>query len=135
VVAFDASAEMVKRARVYTGLSVLQMTFDDLDWHGEFDGVWASASLLHVPRAQMVKVCSRLRDVLVPGGVFYFSFKHGSAERSMNGRTFTDMDESSVREFVALVDDFSMIELWVTTDVRPARNEETWMNCLVRHTA
>jgi 2-polyprenyl-3-methyl-5-hydroxy-6-metoxy-1,4-benzoquinol methylase len=132
VVAFDASEQMVQRAQAHTGLEVLQMTFDNVEWQTEFDGIWASASLLHVPRAQMVEVCRRLRDALVPGGVLYFSFKHGSAERSVSGRTFTDMNESSVRELVALVNDLSVFELWVTTDVRPGRGAETWVNCLAR---
>jgi 2-polyprenyl-3-methyl-5-hydroxy-6-metoxy-1,4-benzoquinol methylase len=134
VVAFDASAEMVRRARAYTGLEVLQITFAEMSWQGEFDGVWASASLLHVPRAQMVEICRRLRDAIVPNGLLYFSFKHGTAERFVGGRTFTDMDEASVRELVAQVNGLSMIESWMTADVRPGRVAEAWVNCLARRT-
>jgi 2-polyprenyl-3-methyl-5-hydroxy-6-metoxy-1,4-benzoquinol methylase len=134
VFAFDASAEMVKKARAHTGLEVLQMSFDDVDWHSEFDGVWASASLLHVPKARMVEVCRRLREALVPGGVLYFSFKHGSGERSVSGRTFTDMDETAVRELVNMVNELSLVELWVTADVRPGRCANAWLNCLARRT-
>ena len=51
VVAFDGSAEMVRLARErIAGLAeVLQMRFDEMPWREEFDGVWACASLLHVP--------------------------------------------------------------------------------------
>ena len=135
VVAFDASAEMVRRAQAHTGLEVLQMTFAEVPWQGELDGIWASASLLHVPRAQMVEICRRLRDAIVPGGLLYLSFKHGTAERSVGGRTFTDMDEASAGELVAQVNGLSMIESWVTADVRPGRVAEAWVNCLARRTA
>jgi 2-polyprenyl-3-methyl-5-hydroxy-6-metoxy-1,4-benzoquinol methylase len=135
VVAFDASAEMVKRARAHTGLEVLHMTFDDVDWRGQFDGVWASASLLHVPRAQMIEVLRRFRDALVFGGVLYFSFKHGAAERSVGGRTFTDIDEPSVQSLVAKIKQLSVLDLWVTADVRPNRDAEKWVNCIGRRTS
>ncbi|QQP91226.1 class I SAM-dependent methyltransferase [Skermanella sp. TT6] len=135
VVAFDASAEMVRRAQIHTGLEVLQMTFAEVFWQGEFDGIWASASLLHVPRTQMVEICRRLRDALVPSGVLYFSFKHGTSERFVDGRTFIDMDESFVPDLVAQVTDLSMIELWMTADVRPRRDAEAWVSCLAQRNA
>jgi 2-polyprenyl-3-methyl-5-hydroxy-6-metoxy-1,4-benzoquinol methylase len=134
VVAFDASAEMVKRAQAHTGLEVLQMTFDDVDWQSAFDGIWASASLLHVPRAHLIEIGNRLRDALTPGGVLYFSFKHGAKERSVNGRTFTDMDELAIRELVVGTGALSVAELWMTADVRPGRAAEVWVNCVVRRT-
>lgn len=50
VVAFDASAEMVRltRERVAGQAEVLHMRFEDVAWREEFDGIWACASLLHV---------------------------------------------------------------------------------------
>ena len=49
VVAFDGSAEIARLASERTGLKVLHLTFDQIDWRDEFDGVWACASLLHLP--------------------------------------------------------------------------------------
>jgi hypothetical protein len=133
-VAFDASAEMVRRAQAYTGLEVLQLTFAKVSWQGEFDGIWASASLLHVPRAQIVGICRCLRDAIVPGGLLYLSFKHGVADRFLDGRTFTDMDEALMGELVACINGLSMVDSWVTADVRPGRVTEAWVNCLARRT-
>ena len=45
VTAFDGSVEMVRRAREHTGLPVLHMTFDQVDWIDRFDGIWTCASL------------------------------------------------------------------------------------------
>ena len=69
VTAFDGSAEMVRRASAHTGLPVRHMTFQEMDWDSAFDGVWASASLLHVPRAELPAVMQRIVRALKPRGV------------------------------------------------------------------
>ena len=43
VTAFDASAEMCRKAHEYTNASVIQMTFQQMIWRCEFDGIWACA--------------------------------------------------------------------------------------------
>jgi hypothetical protein len=65
----DASAKMVEAARALTGRPVLQIQFQEIDWTGEFDGIWTCASLLYVPRAEMDDVWHRLIRALKPGGV------------------------------------------------------------------
>ena len=49
VVTFDTSKEMVRLARARLGgrADVHLLRFDDVSWRGEFDGIWACASLLH----------------------------------------------------------------------------------------
>jgi 2-polyprenyl-3-methyl-5-hydroxy-6-metoxy-1,4-benzoquinol methylase len=51
VVAFHASEKMVRLARERAGClaTVHHMRFEEVAWRGEFDGIWACASLLHVP--------------------------------------------------------------------------------------
>ena len=50
VTPLDASEEMCKLAEIHTGLEVLQMTFEQMDFDNVFDGIWACASLLHTPK-------------------------------------------------------------------------------------
>ncbi len=52
-VSIDASAAMVEATSKLTRKPALLMRFDDMDFDAEFDGVWACASLLHVPRREM----------------------------------------------------------------------------------
>jgi 2-polyprenyl-3-methyl-5-hydroxy-6-metoxy-1,4-benzoquinol methylase len=51
LIAFDASTAMVRvaRERVGSRIVVHLMRFEDLNGQSEFDGIWACASLLHVP--------------------------------------------------------------------------------------
>ena len=53
VIAFDGSAEMAKIASEFLGREVLNILFKDMNFYEEFDGIWACASLLHIPKAQL----------------------------------------------------------------------------------
>lgn len=65
------------------------MRFDELDRTEAYDGVWASASLLHVPRLAFPSVVARIRQALKPGGIHAASYKAGEAEgRDGLGRYF-----------------------------------------------
>lgn len=57
---------------------VLDPLTDDLG--GPYDGVWASACLLHVARADLPVVLGRLADATRPGGVLHLSVKEGTGE-------------------------------------------------------
>ena len=93
VVSIDASCEMVAAASRLTGQPALPMRFDEIAFDSEFDGIWACASLLHVPRHDLPPTLERLTRALKTSGVFYLSFKYGSRERMEGGRFFTDMNE------------------------------------------
>jgi 2-polyprenyl-3-methyl-5-hydroxy-6-metoxy-1,4-benzoquinol methylase len=66
VTAFDCSPPMVELAARYTGLPVQQLRFQDLRFEELFDGIWACASLLHVPIRDEVAVFKRLIRALSP---------------------------------------------------------------------
>ncbi|WP_310539487.1 class I SAM-dependent methyltransferase [Phenylobacterium sp.] len=132
VTAFDGSAAMVARASALTGLPVLHLNFADVAWCEAFDGIWASASLLHVPRRELPDIMRALRAALVQGGVWELSFKLGSGERHTAGRLFTDLDVPAAQALVDEVGDLETMAISVSYDVRPSRETEGWTNLLVR---
>jgi SAM-dependent methyltransferase len=133
VVAFDGSAEMARKASELLGREVLHLLFEDMQFHDEFDGVWACASLLHVPKAQLPEILQKFAVALKSGGVLYLSFKKGAGERRKDdGRFFTDLDEGSFRKLLEKVPDLQVEKVWYTNDVRPDRAHEQWLNCLVK---
>lgn len=129
VTAFDASAEMVRLARAHTGLPVRQMAFEDMDWETAFDGIWACASLLHVPRMGLPRTLGAFHRALRPGGVSYLSLKHGATEREEGGRRFTDVLPDEIAG-LALSQGFEVLDLWPSSDVRP-RTAQLWVNVLL----
>jgi 2-polyprenyl-3-methyl-5-hydroxy-6-metoxy-1,4-benzoquinol methylase len=132
VEAFDASSEMVRLASRFTDLPIRLMTFEQITWAARFDGIWASASLLHVPRDSLSAVAQRLQRALTDGGVLYASFKHGDIEREKDGRRFTDMTEALLRAEFLPATSLELIDIWVSPDVRTGRSDELWLNAIMR---
>ncbi|MFS8045754.1 class I SAM-dependent methyltransferase [Rhizobium sp. BR 314] len=76
----DGSAELAREAEKRIGRPVRIMRFETLDSVSAFDGIWAEASLLHVPRSTLPDVFRRILQALKTGGIFHASFKAGEAE-------------------------------------------------------
>ena len=129
--AVDGSEELCKYARAYTGIDVRCMRFQDLDMTDAYDGIWACASLLHLPENELEEVLRKVGIALKMGGVLYTGFKYGDFSGMRDGRFFTDFTEDSLREFLQKFPEFSIQELWITSDVRPGREEEKWINILL----
>ncbi len=75
--ATDGSPEMAEVASKRLGRRVETLLFHELDEVEAYDGVWANACLLHVPRDQLAHVLSLIRRALKPGGAFFASYKEG----------------------------------------------------------
>jgi SAM-dependent methyltransferase len=131
VTAFDASAEIVKRAAAYTGLDVSHMTFADMAWAEEFDGIWTCATMLHVLRDELGSTFARFARALKRGGAWYLSVKYGTGDRVVGARTFTEMTEQEMQSRLEDVG-LSVADLWVTDDVRPGRADR-WVNTIAVH--
>lgn len=131
VIAFDASEEMCKRASAYIGQKVIRMLFQDVLYKDEFDGIWASASLLHVPMDDLLSILMKMKDALKSGGVMYASFKYGDGTKLRGERKFSDFNEKSI---IPLFENagFSIIYNEVGNDNRPGREAEMWVNVIVK---
>lgn len=128
----DLSDAMADATEALTGLMVRRESFADLDDEGVFDGIWASASLLHVPSKELPGALARAVRALKPGGVLYVSFKYGDFEGERNGRWFNDMDETALHSVVHGVDGLEVEDVWTSSDVRPGRSNEMWLNAILR---
>jgi SAM-dependent methyltransferase len=85
----DGVLEMARKAEKRLGRPVRVMRFDELDSSEEYDAVWASASLLHVPRSHLPTILSLIHRALRRGGLHYASFKAGDqGGRDSRGRYF-----------------------------------------------
>lgn len=126
--AVDGSVQMVKAASELTGLPVVHALFTDYEPEGLYDGIWACSSLLHVPVAELADVIAKYARALVPGDTFYLSFKLGNHDGMRNGRWFTDLDEPVFRDLVAEIPELRIERIDVTSDVRPGRADEKWLN-------
>lgn len=73
----DGTPEMADEAARRLQRSVQVLRFDEIDAFELYDGIWASACLLHVPLGDLQAVLARIQGAAVPGGMFYASYKTG----------------------------------------------------------
>ena len=132
VVAVDGSRELAKIAGAYIGQEVIVADFREFEPEGTFDGIWACASLLHLPKGEIAAVMRQMAAHLAEGGCFYASFKYGEFQGERNGRYFTDMTEESFRELLEGVPGLAIEEYFSSGDVRAGRESERWLNVMMR---
>ena len=131
VIPVDGSAAMCIAASEYLHIPVRQMLFSELKFKNEFDGIWACASLLHVPKTQIRDIMAKVERALKPDGVLYASFKYGEEEINIDGRQFSFYNETDLD----WISDLGLIEYWISEDVRPNKQGEKWLNTLWRKIA
>jgi SAM-dependent methyltransferase len=131
-VGLDGAVRFVEMARRHGGCEVLHQDFLALDLPAErFDGVFANASLFHVPSRELPRVLAELRAALRPGGVLFSSNPHGRNQEGWQGRRYgTYLDLEAWR---AVVGGAGFVEL--EHYYRPAglpRAQQPWLATLWR---
>ena len=132
VTATDGSAELCKLASAFTGIEVKEMLFQELDDINKYDGIWACSSILHLPKKELFPVLRKMCIALKSAGVIYSSFKYGDFEGERNSRYFTDFTEDTFRDFIKDIPELTIEDHWITSDVRPGRGNEKWLNLIIR---
>lgn len=130
--AVDGSKELCKLASKYTEIEVKNMIFQELSEVGRYDGIWACSSILHLPIHELAEVMRKMVIALKDKGIIYTSFKYGTFAGERDGRFFTDMTEETFAEFLSKIKGLDVEEQWITSDVRPGRGEEKWLNLILR---
>lgn len=126
-VGLEGSGRFAAMAREYSGCEVLEQDFLALDLSAaRFDGVFANASLFHVPGRELPRVLRELHASLKPGGVLFSSNPHGANEEGWNrGRYGVYHDLEAWRRYLADAD-FAELDHYY----RPAglpREQQPWL--------
>ncbi len=132
VEATDGSKKLCEIAGNNAGVTVKHMMFSELDEQEKYDGIWACASILHLPKEELKDVFGRMIKAVKKGGYIYSSFKHGDFEGYRNERYFIDFAFESFHEFMKRFPEIKIIEEWISADVRPGRGDEKWLNLILQ---
>jgi SAM-dependent methyltransferase len=134
-VGLDAAPSFVAMAREATGCEVLHQSFLALSLpSARFDGVFANASLFHVPAQELPRVLGEIRDALVPGGVLFASNPHGDDREGFSGERYGSYHSLEAwRAFVTRAG-FVEIEHYYRPAGRP-RHEQPWLATVWRKPA
>ena len=101
VTPLDASEEMCKLAEIHTGLEVLQISYEDMEFNEAFDGVWGCGALIHEPEDELEGILDKLADGLCQKGVLFLSFLEGDLRESEADVISVSIRRSSWSEFCA----------------------------------
>ncbi len=131
VTAMDASEEMCALASIHIGQDVLNLSFEEMDFDEVFDGIWACASLLHVPSDEIDDILTKVIKSLKINGVLFMSFKYGDFEGERNGRYYTDYRTKTLKELIAGQEELELLDLQKCEDGR-TENTSGWIYALAR---
>ena len=109
-IGLEGAQALVEMARRHSGCEVWQQDFLRLLLPvTHFDGIFANASLFHVPRQELPRVLRALHSTLKPGGVLFSSNPRGENQESINGERYgAYYDLTTWRNYVA---DAGFVEL------------------------
>jgi len=137
VTAIDASAELIQWAEQHhmsSRITWVHLDFSGIEkqpWKNKFTGIWACASLLHVPFLELPFIINSLLDTFTDDGMMYLSFKHGERERVDEERFFCDMDELRWKTIVAKIPQVIECDIWLSADKR-VDCKNAWFNVMIK---
>ena len=126
-IGLEGSQSLAAMAREHSGCEVWEQDFLALDLpDARFDGIFANASLFHVPSRELPRVLKELHAALKPGGVLFASNPRGDNEEGWNrGRYGAYHDLESWRAFV-LAAGFTDLEHYYRPPGLP-REQQPWL--------
>lgn len=134
VVAIDGSQNVIDLAKqTDTRIDWQCLRFHEIakqSWQNQFTGIWACASLLHVPFEELPQILNDLIGCLKPNGVLYASFKYGNSEREKGGRFFCDINEERWQLIENQLNNAKTLKFWQTIDNRK-NLQDIWFNLIL----
>lgn len=127
-----AARTMVKNAK-FEVMDVAKLKFKD----GSFDGVWANASPMHMPKADATKALKEAYRVLKKGGVFYLCVKEGSGQALLPDERYGGVEKFwsfYSKEYIEKAVEntgFAIIESYVTEKRNPYATHP-WISVFAR---
>ncbi len=130
-VGLDGSAMFCNMARRHTHCEILHQMFLSLRLpHQAFDGVFANASLFHVPSQELPRVLSELHKALRPGGILFSSNPRGEGE-GWSGQRYSHYMELEASKAYLEEAGFEVIKHYYRPSGKP-RWEQPWLAIVSR---
>lgn len=104
-----------------------------MTFNNKFDGIYASASLLHIDKKDMPKVLTNIKNALKPNGVVYISLKIGKGTSIDNDqRLFNYYEEKEIEQMLI---EHGFIDMkFLTTEDKMSRQDTQWISIVAKNT-
>ncbi|HCR1208409.1 TPA: class I SAM-dependent methyltransferase [Pseudomonas aeruginosa] len=129
----EPSTLLAKLARARTGSIIREASVENIEHKDRYDGIWACASLLHLPKASLPETLKKLTRALREDGCLYISLKQGTEEsRKPDGRYFSSYLPNEITMILDKIPNISQPKIWITEDAA-LRSNTKWINILIKH--
>lgn len=126
-VGLEGAERFVAMAREASGCEVWHQSFLALNLPEErFDGIFANASMFHVPTQELPRVLGELRAALAPRGVLFCSNPHGRDAEGWNGERYGAYHTYEAWKAMVESAGFEEIEHFYRPKEKP-RDEQPWL--------
>lgn len=125
-VGLDGSAEFCAMARSRTGCQVLKQNFLSLDLaHDSYDGIFANASMFHIPSQELPRVLGELHGALRAGGILFCSNPRGIGE-GWSGQRYGNYMELEVIQGYLENARFNLLKHYYRPEGKPL-HQQPWL--------
>lgn len=128
----DGSREMCRLASEYLGTPVRVLEFNELDDEDCYDGIYASASVMHLEYDALLEALPKMARALRRGGVMFVSFKYGDTDGYLGKRYYANMSEGRFARMLADVPQLEVVERGVFGNEHPDQPGFRWFYALLR---
>lgn len=134
-VGLDGAERFVEMARRHSGCEVLHQDFLHLRLdRGRFHGIFANASLFHVPSRELPRVLGELRDALAPRGVLFSSNPRGSNHEGWSGSRYGSYHDLAGWSAFVSAAGFELISHYYRPPGLP-RDQQPWLATVWRRSS
>lgn len=128
----DGSEGMCRFASEYLKTPVRLLEFNELDDVEMYDGIYASASIMHLEYEKLLEVFPKMIRALKPGGIIYVSFKYGEEDGFLGKRYYCYMNEKRFAEMMAQFEELSIEEQGIFGNEHPGQMDFRWLWATLR---
>ena len=134
-IGLEGAAGFAAMARAHSGCQVWQQDFMKLDLPAaHFDGLFANATLFHIPSAVLPRILGQLHATLKPGGILFSSNPHGDNQEGWNrGRYGAFHNLEAWRRYLTAAG-FAELEHYYRPTGLP-RDQQPWLASVWRQSA
>lgn len=133
VIGLDGCESFCQMARDYSGCEVLQQDFIEINLkENYFNGIFANASLFHVPKINLPEVLAVLQRSLKQNGILFSSNPRGDGE-SINGSRYANLMELNEYQTIVEMCGFELIDHYYRPQSVPLENRP-WLACVFKKT-
>ncbi|MBL6990926.1 MAG: class I SAM-dependent methyltransferase [Bacteriovoracaceae bacterium] len=135
VVSVEPSKTLAAMAKEHFNIDVKINRIIDLDYNNLFDGIWANACLLHIPKDELLDNLKVLTKALKPDGILYMSLKWGQGiEVKEDGRLISYYDADEFCSIIAKIPTLKVLSWKQKPDERPGCEGQSWLQISCQQT-